>query len=161
MSDARRLSTRSGAGDNFGSHGFGAEFQTQSRARHWRSVIGTTQIRRVERRFRAATRRTGCPSSQPLKLGDKNEVVQRFDRYRTAAGPAFAEGKCATGPKSKWQPKSALETQLQSDGYKVRQIKVEGGCYEVYATDKDGKRANMAYNAETLEKLSNAEAGEN
>ena len=78
-----------------------------------------------------------------------------------AAGPVLAEGKCATGPKSKWQPKSVLETQLQADGYKVRQIKVEGGCYEVYATDKDGKRANMAYNAETLENLRNAEAGEN
>jgi hypothetical protein len=78
-----------------------------------------------------------------------------------AAGPAFAEGKCAAGPKSKWQPRTALESQLQAEGYKVRQIKVEGGCYEVYATDKDGKRANMAYNAETLEKLDNAEAGEN
>jgi hypothetical protein len=78
-----------------------------------------------------------------------------------ASGPAFAEGKCATGSKSKWQPKSTLESQLQADGFKVRQIKVEGGCYEVYATDKDGKRANMAYNAETLEKLGNAEAGEN
>ena len=77
-----------------------------------------------------------------------------------AAGPAFAEGKCATAPKSKWQPKSALETQLRSDGYTVRQIKIEGGCYEVYPSDKDGKRANMAYNAETLEKLSNVEAGE-
>jgi hypothetical protein len=72
-----------------------------------------------------------------------------------AAGPALAEAKCATGPKSKWQPKSALETQLQAEGYKVRQIKAEGGCYEVYATDKDGKRDNMAYNVETLEKLSN------
>jgi len=79
-----------------------------------------------------------------------------------AAGPAFAgKGKCSSAPKSQWQPRSALETQLQSDGYKVRRIKVEGGCYEVYATDKDGKRANMAYNAETLEKLDNAEAGEN
>jgi len=78
-----------------------------------------------------------------------------------ASGPAFAEGKCATGPKSNWQSKSTLESQLNADGYKVRQIKVEGGCYEIYATDKDGKRANMAYNAETLEKLSNAEAGEN
>ncbi|RBP14395.1 YpeB-like protein with putative protease inhibitory function [Roseiarcus fermentans] len=78
-----------------------------------------------------------------------------------AAGPAFAEGKCATTAKSKWQPKSALESQLQADGYKVKQIKVEGGCYEVYATDKTGKRANMAFNAETLEKLDNAEAGEN
>ena len=78
-----------------------------------------------------------------------------------ATGPALAQGKCSSAPKANWQPKSALETQLQADGYKVRQIKVEGGCYEVYATDKDGKRANMAYNAETLEKLSNAEAGEN
>jgi hypothetical protein len=77
------------------------------------------------------------------------------------AGPAFAEGKCASGPKSKWQPKSALQSQLEADGYKVRQIKVESGCYEVYAINKDGKRANMAYNAETLEKLDNAEAGEN
>ncbi len=65
------------------------------------------------------------------------------------AGPAFAEGKCTNAPKSKWRPKSVLTSLLQADGYKVRQIKVEGGCYEVYATDRDGKRANMAYNAET------------
>ena len=78
-----------------------------------------------------------------------------------AAGPALAAGNCSTAPKSKWQAKSALESQLQADGYNVRQIKIEGGCYEVYATDKDGKRANMAFNAETLEKLDNPEAGEN
>jgi hypothetical protein len=78
-----------------------------------------------------------------------------------AAGPAFAAGKCSSAPKASWQPKSALESQLQADSYNVRQIKVEGGCYEVYATDKTGKRANMAFNAETLEKLDNAEAGEN
>ena len=78
-----------------------------------------------------------------------------------AAGPALAQGKCSSAPKANWQPKSALESQLQADGYKVRQIKIEGGCYEVYATDKGGNRANMAFNAETLEKLDNAEAGEN
>ena len=75
--------------------------------------------------------------------------------------PALAAGKCATSPKAKWQPKSALEEQLKSEGFKVKQIKVENGCYEVYATAADGKRANMAFNAETLEKLENAEAGEN
>ena len=78
-----------------------------------------------------------------------------------AAGPALAAGNCSTAPKSKWQAKSALESQLQAEGYNVRQIKIEVGCYEVYATDKDGKRANMAFNAETLEKLDNPEAGEN
>jgi hypothetical protein len=54
-----------------------------------------------------------------------------------------------------------MAAHLKDDGYTVREIKTEGGCYEVYATDKDGKRANMAFNAETLEKLDNAEAGEN
>ena len=77
------------------------------------------------------------------------------------AGPALPAGKCAPTPKAQWQPKSVLESKLTADGYKVRQVKVEGGCYEVYATDKDGKRANMAFNAQTLERLDNAEAGEN
>lgn len=77
------------------------------------------------------------------------------------ASPALAAGKCSTAPKSMWQPQSKLEAQLQTGGFKVRQIKVENGCYEVYATDKSGNRANMAFNAQTLEKLDNAEAGEN
>ncbi len=77
------------------------------------------------------------------------------------ASPALAAGKCSTAPKSMWQSQSKLETQLQSAGFKVRQIKVENGCYEVYAVDKSGKRANMAFNAQTLEKLDNPEAGEN
>ena len=78
-----------------------------------------------------------------------------------AISPAYAAGKCAAGPKSAWQPKSALESQLQTEGFTVKQIKIESGCYEVYATDKGGKRINMAYNAQTLEKLDNPEAGEN
>ena len=77
------------------------------------------------------------------------------------ASPAFAAGgACSTAPKSAWQPQSKLESMLKTDGLTVKQIKVENGCYEVYATDKSGKRVNAAYNAETLKKLSNAEAGE-
>ncbi|RAZ91006.1 hypothetical protein DPM33_12065 [Mesorhizobium hawassense] len=78
------------------------------------------------------------------------------------AGPALAAGgTCSTAPKSQFKPKAALEAQLTGEGLTVRQIKVEKGCYEVYAVDKAGKKVNLAYNAETLEKLDNAEAGEN
>ena len=56
---------------------------------------------------------------------------------------------------------TTLEAQLKGEGLTVRQIKTEKGCYEVYAVGKDGKKVNAAYNAETLEKLDNAEAGEN
>ena len=74
--------------------------------------------------------------------------------------PAFAAG-CSKAPSSEWQPKEKLQTKLEADGLKVKRIKTEGGCYEVYAVDKAGKKVNSAYNAETLEKLANAEAGEN
>jgi hypothetical protein len=78
------------------------------------------------------------------------------------AGPALAAGgSCSTAPKSQFKPKATLEAQLTGEGLTVRQIKVEKGCYEVYAVDKAGKKVNLAYNAETLEKLDNAEAGEN
>jgi hypothetical protein len=78
------------------------------------------------------------------------------------ASPAFAAGgTCSTSPASKFQPQVTLESQLKAEGMTVRQIKVEKGCYEVYALDKSGKKVNVAYNAETLAKLDNAEAGEN
>lgn len=78
------------------------------------------------------------------------------------AAPAMAAGSsCSNAPQSQWQPKSKLETMLQGEGLKVLQVKVENGCYEVYATDSAGKRVNLAYNAETLQKLDNPEAGEN
>lgn len=75
-------------------------------------------------------------------------------------GPAFAAGMCSTAPASKFQPQSALKDQLTKSGLTVRQIKTENGCYEVYAVDKNGNKVNAAYNAETLAKVANAEAGE-
>lgn len=77
------------------------------------------------------------------------------------AGPAFAASGCSHAPASKFKPKSALEAKLKAEGLQVRSIKVESGCYEVYAFDKHGKKVNVAYNAETFKKLANAEAGEN
>ena len=77
------------------------------------------------------------------------------------AGPAFAASKCSDAPKANWQPQATLETKLKADGFVIKQVKIEKGCYEVYATDKAGKRANMAFNAETLVQADTAEAGEN
>lgn len=78
-----------------------------------------------------------------------------------ASTSAFAaDAVCSKAPASKFQPKATLEAQLKAEGLTVRQIKTEGGCYEVYAVDKAGKKVNSAYNAETLQKVANPEAGE-
>lgn len=76
------------------------------------------------------------------------------------AGPAFAGATCTNAPKSEWASKTKLESMLKGQGYDVRAIKTENGCYEVYAT-KNGSKANMAFNAKTFEQVANPEAGEN
>ena len=78
-----------------------------------------------------------------------------------AASPAFAAATCSKSASDKFKPQADLQKQLEGEGLTVRQIKVEKGCYEVYSVDKAGKKVNAAYNAETFEKLANAEAGEN
>jgi hypothetical protein len=77
------------------------------------------------------------------------------------AHPAFGASGCSTASSAKFQPKSTLESQLKNEGVTVRQIKTEKGCYEVYGIDRSGKKVNAAFNAETLDKLADAEAGEN
>ena len=77
------------------------------------------------------------------------------------ASPAMAAATCSTSDASKFQPEATLKAQLAAEGMTVHKIKTEKGCYEVYAVDKAGKKVNVAFNAETLEKVANPEAGEN
>lgn len=69
------------------------------------------------------------------------------------AAPAYATGlaTCDSGPKSGWQPPEKLEKMLvDQQGWKIRRIKDDGGCYEVYAFDKAGERVNAYYHPVTL-----------
>ena len=79
----------------------------------------------------------------------------------TIAGPAFAGVTCSTATKDMFKPEADLRAQLAQNGMTVTKIKNEKGCYEVYGVDKDGKKVNVAFNAETLDKVDNPEAGEN
>ena len=69
-----------------------------------------------------------------------------------SCGAARATGlaTCDSGPKDKWQPESKLEKMLTDKGWKVRKIKEDGGCYEVYALDEAGKRVEAYFHPGTL-----------
>jgi hypothetical protein len=58
---------------------------------------------------------------------------------------------CDSGPESGWQPKEALSKRLVAQGWKIRQIKVDGGCYEVYALDAQGARVEAYFHPVTLD----------
>ena len=69
-----------------------------------------------------------------------------------AALPAQATGlaTCDSGPMEKWQRPSALERKLVDMQWKVRRIKVDGGCYEVYAMNEKGQRVEAYFHPVTL-----------
>jgi hypothetical protein len=71
----------------------------------------------------------------------------------TLAPPiAFSTGlaTCDSGPQEQWQPQATLEKQLVARGWKVNRIKVDGGCYEVYAIDENGERVEAYFHPKTL-----------
>lgn len=67
-----------------------------------------------------------------------------------SASTAFASKDKCNVPMSDWQPREALQQKLEADGWKVNRIKVDDGCYEVYAIDKDGQRIEAYLNPKTF-----------
>lgn len=69
-----------------------------------------------------------------------------------ASTPVLATGlaTCDSGSPDKWQPQSVLEKQLTDKGWKVRRIKVDGGCYEVYAINDKGEKVEAYFHPVTL-----------
>lgn len=68
------------------------------------------------------------------------------------AGAARAEDLCKV-PDAEWQPKEALEQMLKNEGWTVKKIKIDDGCYEVYGTDAKGSRMETYFNPKTFEVL--------
>lgn len=63
------------------------------------------------------------------------------------AGAANATGlaTCDSGDPANWKPQEQLKSELEAKGWEVRRIKVDGGCYEVYAVDDKGKRVEAYF----------------
>lgn len=60
--------------------------------------------------------------------------------------PAFASGEkfdCGMTDKATWMSEDAAKAKGVELGYEVGKIKVEDGCYELYAKDKDGKKLEV------------------
>ena len=60
----------------------------------------------------------------------------------TSANTAWATGihRCETTQRSDWLSKTEITNRLEANGWRVRRVKEDGGCWEVYGTNPDGKR---------------------
>ena len=57
---------------------------------------------------------------------------------------------CDSGNPTTWQPQEKLETMLKERGWQIRRIKIDGGCYEVYALNEKGERVEAYFHPLTL-----------
>jgi len=62
------------------------------------------------------------------------------------AGVAQAKKSCTDQPKEKWMKEEDFKKRLESEGYKIRKFKQPGTCYEIYGTDKTGKKVEIYFN---------------
>jgi hypothetical protein len=65
---------------------------------------------------------------------------------------AEAKDLC-TVPSGEWQSKAALARKLEGEGWKIRVLKVDLGCYEVYGTDGSGKARETHFNPKTFQSV--------
>ena len=68
----------------------------------------------------------------------------------TAYVQATGLATCDSGPRDTWQAQDKLEKQLTEKGWKIRRVKEDGGCYEVYAFDEKGDRVEAYFHPKTL-----------
>jgi len=70
-----------------------------------------------------------------------------------SVAPAGATGlaTCDSGAQSGWKSQDDLKKQLTDKGWKIRRIKIDGGCYEVYAINDKGKRVESYFHPVTFD----------
>nr|WP_298687476.1 PepSY domain-containing protein [uncultured Dongia sp.] len=64
-------------------------------------------------------------------------------------GTAAAEDMCNV-PQAEWQPKEVLQQKLEAEGWTIKKVKIDEGCYEVYGTDATGARMESYFDPKTF-----------
>jgi hypothetical protein len=65
-------------------------------------------------------------------------------------GAALAEDDCFV-PMADWQPRDAVARLAEANGWTVRRIKIDDGCYEIDGRDAEGRRIEVTIHPATLE----------
>ena len=71
------------------------------------------------------------------------------------AGAALADDDCFV-PMANWQPRDAVALLAEENGWTVRRIKIDDGCYEIDGRDAEGRRIEVTVHPATLEVIGDA-----
>lgn len=59
---------------------------------------------------------------------------------------AHAKKECTDQPKEKWMKEEDFKKKVEGMGYKINKFKTPGSCYEIYGTNKEGKKVEVYFN---------------
>jgi hypothetical protein len=65
------------------------------------------------------------------------------------AGMALADDECLV-PMADWQPREAVARLAADNGWSVRRIKIDDGCYEIDGRDAEGRAIEVTVHPKTL-----------
>ncbi|MDZ4391937.1 PepSY domain-containing protein [Cypionkella sp.] len=69
------------------------------------------------------------------------------------AGMALADDDDCFVPMADWQPREAVAALAAKNGWSVRRIKIDDGCYEIDGRDAAGRRIEVTVQPATLQVL--------
>lgn len=69
--------------------------------------------------------------------------------WALAAGPALADDDCFV-LMADWQPREAVERLAAEQGWVVRRIKIDDGCYEIDGRNAEGRQIEVKLHPQTL-----------
>jgi hypothetical protein len=64
---------------------------------------------------------------------------------------AFAGANCKANPKLEWMTEADAKAKIVAQGYQIDKFKIDGNCYEIYGSNKDGKKVEIYFDTKTLE----------
>ncbi|MBU2965778.1 PepSY domain-containing protein [Amphritea sp. 2_MG-2023] len=79
----------------------------------------------------------------------KNTLITAFLSTCLISGAALASDDC-TDPTVDWQPKERLRQMMLDNGWEVKRIKVDDGCYELKGRDRKGHRVEAKFSPASL-----------
>jgi hypothetical protein len=79
----------------------------------------------------------------------KSLTVLTLLAFVAAASVAWADDDCSV-PMAKWQPRDAVQRMAEAQGWTVRRIKIDDGCYEIRGRNAAGRTIKVKIDPATL-----------
>lgn len=81
-----------------------------------------------------------------------NTAATAVANTATTVAAAVVKDKngCIAYPKNEWMNETDAKAKVAELGYTAKTFEVTGNCYEIYGFDKDGKKAEVYFDAKTM-----------